>query len=312
MTRAVRIPEAEVWWIDETGTWHAADATYADRFPDCTFQNLTQFQGPWFKELGMIKVAKLGGMIDIQWDVRHASPEAVRSMFNYLLTFEAPGSRGFHVGLKYFFGAWNSEMFPTPGEALDRIAELSACEGLEADESITIANVSLDNIGDNDIEIHYAYMVWQESKGCIGNVGSDDLDRLKRRSFSMRPDVHGEKFVIVDAGEDSLSAALLGADWPEVALGMTPQNCFSDEDYECEMCQDYPTVIKSGVPRLDHVRAFIHLTGDDPIWLNYERLLLPWTTAAGGPLLMCCSEASQHLEVEFLDAVVAQDTISVP
>jgi len=41
--------------------------------------------------------------------------------------------------------------------------------------------------------------------------------------------------------------------------------------------------------------------------LNYERLLLPWRTHAGGPLLMCCSEASQDLDVDFLDATMPRE-----
>ncbi|MBT3556277.1 MAG: hypothetical protein HN644_06940 [Rhodospirillales bacterium] len=304
---AVSIPNAKVWWIDDAGAWHEANNSYAERFPDCTLPELTQRQGPLFRELGMIKVAQIGGVVDIQWDVRQASQEAVRSMFYFLLAYETPGSGNFLVTLRYFFGAWNSERFPTTQEALDRISELSACESFEADESITIANVALDHIDESHTDIAWAYTVWRKADGFFKNVPEGDLERLKSRTFSMRPDALGKHFIIVDAGNHSLSVALLGQDWPRLAVGTTPQHCFSDEDYEAAMSEDYAGVMRSGVPKLDHVRAFVHLSGDDPIWLNYERLLLPWRTHAGGPLLMCCSEASQDLDVDFLDATMPRE-----
>jgi hypothetical protein len=306
---AVRIPGGDIWWIDEVGTWHAAGGGYAERFPDCRLLDLTQHQGPWFKEMGMIKVAKLNGVIDIQWDLNHASPLAVRSMFDFLLVYETPGSDQVPVALQYFFGAWNSEYYPSTGEALNRIVDLAACEGYEADECITIANVALENIDDSHKRIIAAYDLWCHANGTMHDEITDEIDAIMQYAILYRPDAYGERFIIKEAGAGCYAAAVLGTDWHTKARGMPTEACYSDETFEAALCQDYPYVMKSGALRLDHIRAFFHLDGDDPIWVNYERLLLPWKSAAGSPLLMCCAEQSQELSVDFLDIAVGSNVL---
>jgi len=304
MTEILRLLDATVWWVDEQGAWHAADARYARRFPDCATPNITQHQSPMFTHLGMVKVARLAGVLDIQWDIREASEEALRSVFHFLLTYETPGARTSAVALRYFFGAWNSEGYANAGDALDRMADISVCERFEPIESITIANVSLDHGLESTPMIQEAYQIWRACGGNQSGAAAHDLERIQRRAFSMRPDAKFDNFIITQVGRDSLATALLGGDWPRLAIGMSPQKCHSDDAFEDEMCRDYPVVMKSGVPKLDHVRAFVQLENQDPIWLNYERLLLPWKSRNGSPTLMCCAEPSQNLQIDFLDTAI--------
>jgi len=296
--------EGLVWWIDDTGRWLSFDGSYALRFPDCFFPNIEHRHGPVFDTLGMAKVTTYARLIDCQWDVQRITRGALSALLDFLISLESPGNDRVPVALKFYFGAWNSEVFSGPGAALERILELDEYAHTVPGESITIASVDLKDINRSHDSIRRCYDTWKEMSGLLEDGDSCGLGDLFDRSLILGLDSLQQQLVYKVAGSQSLASQILGSTWRYDVLGMSLGNSFSDDDYEAEVCSDYPVVMSSAEPRLDHICAYFHLKGEDPIWLNYERLLLPWKTRKGEPMIMCFSQQSQNLRIPFLSATV--------
>jgi len=294
------------WWIDDGGRWLNFGAEYANRFPECYFPKGEHRHGPAFDMLGMVKVTDYPRLIDVHWDIRHVTPGALDAVLNHLIRLDIVRNEKPMIALKFFFGAWNSELYDSPDKAVDRILELSEYADVTPSNAITIANVDLDRIGYSHPLVREFYDRWRAMDGILESGPSGDLGGLKDRSLILGLDSLDERLIYRSAGKNSMAGHLLGSDWPFEVLGMEVDRCNSDDEYESEVCSDYPDVLVSGEPRLDHIRAFFQLDGDDPMWLNYQRLLLPWKTRSGEPLVMCFSQPSQTLEVPFLEAATEE------
>ncbi len=293
-----------VWWIDEKGRWLEFSDGYAARFPACALSRSSEKQGPHFNCLGLIKVTDLGFVIDIQWDLRHADDHALFALIDFLASPRTPRHPQGHIALKFYFGAWNSELYNSPDAAIDRILELAHYKTNTPNDGITIAGVHINDIGYSHSRIQACFQAWEKTDGSFDPKHQPDLAHILDRALIFRPDAHGERFIFKYAGQHSVATSVLGETWPDEAIGMPSHQCGSDEDYEKEVCSDYGPVMASDAPRLDHIRAPFQLDNDDPIWLNYERLLIPWRDQDGGPLLMCYSELSQDLCISFAEAAL--------
>jgi len=254
----------------------------------------------------MVKVTFYLRIIDCHWDVRHVTPGALNALLDHLISLESPRNDQTMVALKFYFGAWNSEVYTTPGHAVERMVELSEYANAIPGETITIANVDLDLIGQSHSIIHSTLDKWKTMNGVLGDDPQNGLGELNDLCLLLEHDSLGERLVYKSAGIHSMASSLLGQNWRYMALGMPSDRCYSDDDYESEVCSDYPVVMASGEPRLDHIRAYFRLDDDDPMWLNYERLLLPWKTKSGEALIMCCSQRNQNLSIPFLEAALDQ------
>ncbi len=256
--------------------------------------------------LGMAKVTAHPNLIDCQWDIRHITTGSLNSLLDHLISLETPGHKRQLIALKFFFGAWNTELFNTPGQAVERILELSEYAHAVPGETITIARVDLSDIGDSHPIISSLMEKWQAMKGILGTDPQNGLGELDDLCLLLGHDKFDHRLIYKSVGHQSMACSLLGDNWRYMALGMPSDRCYSDDEYESEVCSDYPGVILSGEPRLDHIHAYFHLDNDDPLWLSYEWLLLPWATESGEPMIMCCSQRNQHLRVPFLEAALDQ------
>jgi len=294
------------WWIDDTGRWLNFGEEYASRFPDCYFPQAEHRHGPAFEMLGMIKVTSYTGFMDIQWDVRNVTPGALSAILDHLLSLESPGNSPVMIALKFYFGAWNSELYESPGNAMERLIELSEYAHAMPGESITIAGVDLSTIGRSHSLLRACFDRWQKMDGVLEGDSSFGLGKMKNHILIMGTDSLGERLIYKSVGPQSVASYVLGENWRYFALGLPADRCNSDNDYEIEVLADYPDVMGSGEPRLDHIRAYFRLHDEDPVWLNYERLLLPWKTRSGEPMVMCLSQFAQNLAVPFLEAAIEQ------
>jgi len=295
-----------IWWIDDTGRWLNFGDEYADRFPDCYFPKQEHRHGPAFEMLGMVKVISYQRIIDFHWDVHHVSPGSLSAMMDYLISMESPGNNGMMVALKFYFGAWNTELFQSPGGALERIIELSEYADAAPGSSITIAGVDMKHIEQSHQLVRDCFARWREMDGVLAENDSFGLGQLNDHSLIMGLDSLDERLIYKSVGHRSVACHVLGEDWRYIALGQTADNCNSDDEYENEVLSDYPEVMSLGEPRLDHIRAYFQLQDEDPIWLNYERLLLPWTIPKGEAMVLCFSQLNQNLTIPFLEAAIDQ------
>lgn len=292
-----------VWWVDEAGHWRNYGDAYAAQFPDCYFPQENHRHGPAFEQLGLLKVAVYPRIIDVHWDVRRVNRTGLCAVLDHLLSLETPGNTKPIVALKFFFGAWNSEVYNTPGQAVERMVELSEYASAIPSEAITIANVDLRDIPNCHPKIRDCLAYWHRMDGRLGADDDFGLGDIIDHSLLFGPDTHDNQLVYWSAGAQSLASQVLGDEWRFTTRG-APVDMGSDKDYEDAMTTDYPEVMSSGEPRIDHVRAYFQLVGDDPIWLNYQRLLLPWKTAEDVPVVLCFAQQSQNLNVSFLEAAV--------
>lgn len=292
-----------VWWVDENGQWRNYGDAYAERFPDCYFPQHDHRHGPAFEQFGLLKVAVYPRLIDIHWDVRRVTRAGLCAVLDHLISLETPGVAKPTVALKFFFGAWNAEVYDTPSHAVERMVELSEYADAVPSEAITMANLNIGDIDTCHPRVSACFSRWRDMNGRLGVDEDFGLGDIIDHSLLFGPDPHDNQLVYWSAGAESLASQVLGEEWRFTAKG-APVDMGSDPDYEDAVTTDYVDVINSGTPQIDHVRAYFRLIGDDPIWLNYQRLLLPWRTADDVPVVLCFAQRSQTLNVSFLDAAI--------
>jgi hypothetical protein len=226
--------------------------------------DVSSFYGPYFSHFGMIKVIDFGHTVDIHWDIHNTEPEAMNALCDYLLMMAFADKRRCRIALKFFFGAWNTELYDSPEFGLDRINLLNEHQKINPKKDIIIANLDLSNITSSHSHLKNSLDFWNKSNGVLDSCINPEFDNCLEHSLLYNMEPTSKQFVYNRIGVLSLTAALLGDSWRYQSVGKSPTNCASDDIYEAFVCSDYEAVMESGAPKLDHIHSYYQVKGDDP------------------------------------------------
>lgn len=283
LSRGVRRPDATCWRICQTGRWHGIDLDTPSPIDDS------------------IRVTVYPRLVDVHWDVLCVAPEALATLFDWL-------DRRRHNGrmltaLHYRYGGWNNELFESVDQAMRRIAETGRYADTVPFTGTMRRRLPLDRAFNGRPQTADMMDAWLRLGGRLTAHDLAAMAGLMRRSLIFRFIANDESFIYAHAGNDSMASRVMGSGWSDKVIGRRAEDCFSDEEYENDVCADYAPVLKCGEARFHHFRAFIRLPGKAPGWYNYERLALPWVAPSGERILAIFCTQSQDLDIPFLSPV---------
>jgi len=268
------------WLVDDRGAWRAVNEDAL-----C-----------WPEDRADIRVYPR--IVDIHWDVEITSRSTLDSIVEWLERLECRDD--LVVAIRFRHGAWNTEVYNSRADAGSRIREVSGFAGTQGFNGIMRRRLGLGRAYEGETESALAVETWLRLGGRIERGDVRSLMTVLPRTLVFRHVANDNTWVYSYAGRKSFAVELFGPTWSKAVIGRRAQDCWSDDSYEDAVCADFGPVMEKDEARYDHFRAFYTMPGSDPVWLNYERLLLRWETPNGERMLMVHSVRSQDLAIPFL------------
>ncbi|MCG8358226.1 MAG: hypothetical protein MI920_21890 [Kiloniellales bacterium] len=210
-----------------------------------------------------LKQTKAG--LHVTWDVAESNPGGVEAIRDILRSNRAC----FRVYLNYFWaGAWSREILEDSKQAADRIDDISRFSRVNLFSPALMTSAPPD-CRDRAPDLVQRCWDWWESGDRRALPSNDDL---AAQCSVFTPDEDG-RFALDYVGERSSLAVVFGRNW---ARQSRAERQIPDSSYDDAVSEPYRAVVETREPRRDHVVAAIQTWAfPEPIWISYERLLLP-------------------------------------
>jgi hypothetical protein len=297
-----------VWWIDDNGQWLNYQDTINPRYDDHGLCDTSSDYGPYFSHLGLIKVIDYGSIIDVHWDVHNVEQKAINGLLEHLTLVTFADKRTCYLALKFYFGAWNTELYNTLDEGLVRIHDIIEFADHHPNQSTTKKSVAYNDDTVLKPLLNQAIAAWDHQNGILDENDLNPFSELLSYSITYRKHHIDGQLVQTSVGKNSLTALLMGDQWRFENANTSLNENYIDREYSSVVCADYLPVLQSNNFQLDHIQAYIHPNNQDPVWNTYERLLLPWEMLSGDKLLMCISAENQQISLPFLESAISMPT----
>ncbi len=195
---------------------------------------------------GYVRVRIEQNRTEVKWAVFAPNWASLYAVMHRLSSYPAPYT------LKYFISGWVEEVYDDPQSAAERIDEVLAKSDVhiatrtfikEVDPGKTrVPGLLRDALVDNSVGPEYAVdCVFDQSLGrfCVERVGS---------------------------------RSAIAQIW-----GLSPSSypCQSGHTYDQMVSVAYKKVLKTGEPHYDHVMASMNTPEKVPLWVPYQRVVLP-------------------------------------
>lgn len=293
------------WWIDDEANWRPVEAESEQpylRDPATSNSEALSFLYGW---LGMIRIDLRTTETIVEWDVQTVQPACLEEAKSFLDRHQQDRQ----VILHYCYGGWCRERFPSAASALERLLETEAYRHVAPFEGPTIHPIDLQKLDREQLQhpIRHALQLWEARQATPEQslLAFFESPELLEDVILYRRDETGQ-LVYARIGASSLFAQAYGYQQTSDLIGM---NCGLDPDHptpQNPICEAYETVLASGNPRYDRLRA-TYSRNEMRHWISCERLLLPITTPAGEEFLVsvCCA-----LETVAIPTLGGGDTIA--
>ncbi len=258
------------WWIDEEAGLHSADPipSHTENF--------------FFHQFKMVKIDMAPNEISVQWIVDGASRRAVEQAWKVIESC----SDDIRVNLQFYLFGWASERRLSKRAALTRIETIQAREGVKFAKSVIIRRHELAEAERDSRLLRNGLEIWRRSRGRLGSV---ELSLLAANGLIFRPRRSDGLLTYAHIGAQTDFGRFMGAEWIRQAQGKPCEPVGAANVYDRSVSRKYYDVLASGEPEFDHIRATMTRRADYPQWRTYRRLLLPFRTRRGRPVLVCLS-----------------------
>jgi len=269
------------WWVDESGFAHSGDSV------DKTFDTL------FLRHLGHIKLSISESRIAVTWDVGTVSEDSVAHVADWLRS-----EPGVPARLKFFYYGWAEETVAGGEPASQRMSDIQALRSVRQIPSTHVQDRGAVAVHSAPTSIRRGFELWYRTGGKLGNATHDECSELLPRVIFYRPDQQTGELVFSWVGSRSLSTRVHGRAWSRRALQSRSSNTVGSEsaNYVNRISSAYDDVWSSGEPHYACIQTLLSPDDDqEPVWLNYHRLLLRLHLHDGRPALMCLSEQADTL-----------------
>lgn len=213
--------------------------------------------------LGYVKLSMRHGYTEIKWMALAANWASLHVAKKWV--GETPGP----YILKYFVSGWFTETIRDAKQAANRIDEIMAKSDIHLISRVYVRDVDperaalpktiLKTLDEKQVEPEY-------SVDCV-------LDEAAGR------------FRVERIGQKSTIAKLWG-------LSPVSFPCINGGSYDFTVSQAYQKVLKTGAPHYDHVLAAMVRPDGEPVWIPYQRLVLPNSNRPGRRRVTVVSEVA--------------------
>ncbi len=284
------------WWIDDMGKWRAAElpGTAAESAvpigPDLREQQTA------YRQLGLIKASLTPTTITFRWDIWHAAPEAVDSMIEFLEVDKQPR----RIVLDFFFGGWATETFYVAGDAVARIRQADLYRSVELIDTVFVEEQDLESVGTSSEVIRRGFEYFERAGHLFEIADEKTFKSLYSKALVYTTAETDAGFLRLHVGENAAFARVTNARPTQLAKPKSGVEFHPCDRYSKQISAAYSEVLNKREPRLHHVRALFRKEGQDPMWVPYQRLLLPSTLSDGTPVFVCLSDITEDVSIPFL------------
>ncbi len=276
------------WWIDDSGRYIRHSFVDTDR----------KARRRAFDHLRMVEVITDAHSIRLRWDVAHAAISAMIAAA-HLLTTRSPDT---HVHLEFFWGAWNREFKYSTASAIARIAETAHYRTITPFKATKRVVCPVSTIMNEDGILANGFRMWERDGARFSITDEDKFSTLAPYALVLRQDHKKDALIFQHIGVASGAGRIFGNKWAQMAIGQRCDRSQPDFEFEDRVCGPFQTVIEDGEPIVDHVRAVIHRPGQDPVWVPYQRLIIPGRDRFGAPLVISLCDVRQDVAIAFMAA----------
>lgn len=288
---------ASSWYVSDDGQWQPI-ADVANDFPNINpFSQAPKDMEIAFRHLGMVKVSSSQFHIAITWDLVHADLKALESVIAYL--FNISDHR--KVRLNFFHAGWCHETFQHAAEAMRRIIQLQAFRSRDPQLGIFMRRHSPEEAKERSPMMAHYINHWERERSQF------DPSQRRVRSFLlpcvqlMTHDRTGN-YVFRHIGSNTMVAQMFGESWRRDVLGTAINQSHADSEFEDSVCTAYEESLETQAPYHDHIRALVIRKHADPIWISYQRLILPYRGPAGQPFVGVVVVPDQNISIPLFNS----------
>jgi hypothetical protein len=203
---------------------------------------------------GHIRIKVAPGLTEIKWSVFAPNWASLYFAMEWLATTPGP------YVLKYFLSGWFEEVFHSASDASDRIDQIIAKSDLHL--------MSRVYVHESDPE---------KTRIVLPDLLRDTWDgQIADPSTSVECvfDDATDRFRVKRVGPKSTIARLWGAT-------SEPFPCINGGSYDRIVSAAYMDVARTRRPRYDHVYAVMTTPDNQPVWIPYQRVILPSRSRTG-------------------------------
>lgn len=240
---------------------------------------------------GMVCVRKGARGYRLSWNARRMTGHAFVAVLDWL---QRQTQDDVWFSLEYYFYGWIYENSLTHAAACRRFEDLQDFRSRTLTEYAFVRPLDISTIPNRGSLVADGLNAWRTSNrfsahSDLNCVGDDVLIYDQRES-------DGE-FKYRRFGKNAAILGLMGGAWGQSSIGM---NCEapSSPNAGSGVGLTYSEVLDDNQPRFGSVTASISRTGRDPVWVTYDRLLLPSLDQFGRPIVICLSQV-QPVRIPF-------------
>lgn len=291
------------WWIDDTGRLHAYAYPAPANDPGASLE--TQGSDPFspgrnallaIRQFGMVRLERIRGGLRLEWDLCTVEPTALDAAIECVRA-RGPSCR---VVLIFRHGGWAREEFPTAEAAATRLTVLRGHVGTEPKPVIACAGHPLEALDTAKPLLRDAHARWQASTDTGLEMFESPFRAVAPFSLNLAAGNGDGSLTYRYVGRKAHILSYLGRDWARDVIGSLSTHGHSDVEFENAISEPYFDALRTGVPHYGHVRALFADDENEPEWVAYQRLILPYEAANGHPALAIVVAQDQDVSIPFL------------
>jgi hypothetical protein len=251
------------------------------------------------RHLGLVKVFRVGAHVMAKWDMRLVAESAIAALLETL-----QDSRGIaKVTLYFYVDGWCRETCAGAHESIRRIGQIQRYRAISTILDPQARELDLDRARTAMPLLRLGLRAWQQSGGRLQDLWHDGARWLLNRSLIVAHGGRGGEAGFAYMGRESAAVRVFGTHWRDEAVGNLIGEAIPQLRYQSRMASAYQSILETGEPRYDHVRARLIFTRQgEPIWSTYQRLLLPCVDKRGERAVLAVNELTEDVEIPFLAA----------
>ena len=284
-----------VYWVDDACQWNEFDPAQPNGPRNQNFDGSIRYRRIAYGIMRMVRVEfhSETNHVDIRWNVRTVSPDALDAVSDYLYDV----CRQFSVHLHFFIDGWCGERYEDARPAIERIQHLLKFYAIPLVDSFFMKSMDVDRGANMTRLIQQGLDIFRKTKGVLS---TSDFEALMPYLLVYKPDAADGHLMIENAGHKSANAKVYGVSWAEQANGTLYDRETPGAYYSQRTSEAYSGVMESDEPRFDHIRAVIDRPDDEAMWASYQRLLFRGYLKNGAPVLVCLCDLTQDIDIPFL------------
>jgi hypothetical protein len=211
---------------------------------------------------GHIRITVAPGLTEIKWSVFAPNWSSLYFAMEWLATTPGP------YVLKYFLSGWFEEAFQSASDASDRIDQIIAKSDLHLMSRAYVRETDLERTRNTPPDL-------------LRDTWNDQIAD-PATSVDCVFDERTDRFRVQRVGPKSTIARLWGST-------SQPFPCVNGGSYDRIVSAAYMDVARTKRPRYDHVYAVMTTPDNQPVWIPYQRVILP-SKSRSGPAVSVVTE----------------------